>query len=75
MRTSILLWSTFSGLLLGVFAGVVLAAGAYGLSLLLPARWDGALDRLRGPLLVVCFVLLPLGGAVVGFLEGRLKLS
>lgn len=75
MRSTILLGSTFSGAVLGIFIGVlalgvlVVVAGA------LPAatgRWTGAL---RVPVLLLCLVALPVFGAILGYLEGTLKLE
>jgi hypothetical protein len=75
VRTSILLWSTFSGVVLGLFvdaalAGVVLLLGAAapGISARLTQRWVTALA-------LVVLVAIPLVGAILGYLEGRLKLS
>lgn len=72
LRGSILAWSTFSGALLGLFAGIAAATVLYALSELIADRW--APGRLRLVLGALCLVLLPLAGAVLGFLEGRLKL-
>lgn len=73
MRASILLWSTASGIILGVFidatlAGValLLSAVAPGLSARLHHRW------LAGAATIV-LVLIPLVLAVLGYLEGELK--
>ena len=75
MRASILAWSTFSGLVLGLFCGVaLLAAVLAGLELVAPGA-ARALERWRPLLLVLCLAVLPLVGAVLGYLEGRLKLS
>lgn len=71
-RGSILAWSTFSGALLGMFVGIAAATALYALSEVLADRW--APGRLRVVVAVLCLVLLPLAGAVLGFLEGRLKL-
>ena len=74
MRSSIMAWSTFSGFVLGLFCGVALAAVLAGLELVVPGL-ARALERWRPLLLAVCFVALPLVGAVLGYLEGRLKLG
>jgi hypothetical protein len=74
MRASILAWSAFSGLVLGLLCGVaVLAVLVAGLEVLAPGL-ARATERWRPTLLVVCLVVLPLAGAVLGWLEGRLKL-
>jgi len=75
MRPTILAWSAFSGFLLGLLAGLaVLALLVAGLELVAPgvAR---ATARWRPALVVLCLVVLPVIGAVLGWLEGRLKLS
>ena len=75
MRASILAWSAFSGLVLGLFCGVaLLAAVLAGLELVAPGA-ARAMERWRPLLLALCLVVLPLLGAVLGYLEGRLKLS
>lgn len=71
-RASILAWSTFSGALLGFFVGVAAATALYAVSELVVDRW--AISRARAILGVVCLVAPPIAGAVLGFLEGRLKL-
>jgi hypothetical protein len=74
VRTSILLWSAASGLLLGFFAGVMGFAILIVGGELLP----GVIPRLgtRGKLVaaIISFAVLPLAGATLGWLEGRLKL-
>ena len=77
MRASVLLWSTASGLILGLLCGVLaLAVLVAGSELLAPAvpRLAALAARARTAVAVVCLVALPLAGAVLGFLEGRLKL-
>lgn len=75
MKATILGWSAFSGLVLGLFAGLMLFAvlviGGELASGLVP-KLGG---RLRIAASIVSFVILPLAGAVLGFLEGRLKLQ
>jgi hypothetical protein len=75
MRLGILGWSTLSGVVLGLFVGLVATAVALGIAQVVPARWDWVVARLRVPVLVLCLVVLPVAGGVLGFLEGRLKLS
>lgn len=74
MRAGILFWSAVSGLVLGVFTGVLLLGALTVTAHLLPARADALVERLRAPVLVACLVLIPAVGAVLGLLEGRLKL-
>ena len=74
MRTTILGWSAFSGLLLGLLAGllvfaVIIVAGELAPSV---ARLG---TRARGAVAFVAFVVVPLVGAALGWLEGRLKLE
>lgn len=73
MRTSILFWSTLSGIILGLFADATLI----GVALLFSAIAPGASVRLnqRWVVLVSTAILtiVPLVSAVLGYLEGRLK--
>ena len=74
MRASILAWSTVSGLILGLFAGALLFAipmiGTELAAGLVPRLGP----RVRVALAITAFAVLPLAGAVLGLLEGRLKL-
>jgi hypothetical protein len=74
VRATILVWSTVSGLILGLFAGILLFAvpvvGAELASGVVPR----ITPRVRVTLAIVSFAVLPLAGAVLGLLEGRLKL-
>ena len=74
MRATILVWSTISGALLGLFAGVM----AFAVVVIGAELASGLIPRLgsRGRLVVgiLSFVVLPLAGAILGWLEGRLKL-
>jgi hypothetical protein len=74
MRATILVWSVVSGLVLGLIAGILLFAvlvlGGEFLSGVVPRV--GARTRLAAALF--SFVLLPLAGAALGWMEGRLKL-
>ena len=73
VRLTILLGSSVSGLVLGLFLGLGALALLAFISTMIPAasRWA---ERLRAPALVVMLVLLPLAGALLGYLEGRAKL-
>ncbi len=73
MRTSILLWSTASGLILGLFIDATMIGVALLLSTVVPGlaprlqyRWVGA-----AAVLLLCAIPLVLG--VLGYLEGQLK--
>jgi hypothetical protein len=73
VRTSILFWSTLSGIILGLFVDATLI----GVALLFSAISPGASVRLSqrwiGLLVVVVLAIIPLVLAALGFLEGRLK--
>lgn len=75
MRTTILGWSTVSGLILGLIAGLLLFAVlvlAGELASSVTPRLGGRARVVAG---VLSFIVLPLAGAVLGWLEGRLKLQ
>lgn len=73
MRTSILVWSTVSGIILGLFVDATLI----GVALLLGAVVPAISARLNQRWLVFgaasVLAIIPLVLAVLGFLEGRLK--
>ena len=73
MRVSILLWSTVSGLILGVFIDATLI----GVALLLSAVIPGISARLHYRWLrITASILLagiPIFMSILGFLEGQLK--
>ena len=75
MRATILGWSAFSGLILGLFAGLLL----FALVVLGGEFAPNAFARLNGRVRVIVsifsFVVLPFAGTVLGWLEGRLKLQ
>jgi hypothetical protein len=73
MRTEILIWSTISGAVLGLFAGVALVATGVVVHAILPATEGRALARLLPAALAAGLVVLPAVGAVLGYLEGTLK--
>ena len=75
MKTSILAWSAFSGVIIGLMAGAVLMTFGYIVGIVLPERFAALAARARLPLLLISFIVLPLIGAVLGYLEGRLKLT
>jgi len=73
VRTSILAWSAASGIVLGVFADLILAAAVLIAARLLPdgaTRW---MARVSLPVWGLALVVLPAIGAVLGYLEGQLK--
>ncbi|HTE44106.1 MAG TPA: hypothetical protein VK636_02590 [Gemmatimonadaceae bacterium] len=73
MRASILLWSTASGAILGLFIDATLI----GVALLLGAVVPAISVRLHYRWLALCaaavLAIIPLVLAVLGFLEGQLK--
>ena len=73
MRTSILVWSTVSGIILGLF----LDATLIGVALLFGAVAPAISARMNQRWLVFSaasvLAIIPLVLAVLGFLEGRLK--
>jgi hypothetical protein len=74
VRATILGWSAVSGLVLGLIAGLLL----FALAVLSGELLAGVIPRLSGrarvALAILSFVLLPLAGTALGWLEGRLKL-
>ena len=73
MRASILLWSTASGIILGLFVdatlvGVTVLAGA-----VIPSLAERFHQRWIATSYVALLTLIPVTLAVLGFLEGRLK--
>ena len=75
MRATILGWSTASGFILGLFAGLALFAVLVISGELAAGVIPRLGGRVRALVSVVSFVVLPLAGAVLGWLEGRLKLQ
>jgi hypothetical protein len=73
VRASILLWSTASGLILGIFIDATLI----GVALLLSAVIPGLSARLHYRWLriaaTIVMAVIPLAMGVLGFLEGQLK--
>ena len=73
MRTSILVWSTVSGLMLGAFVDALLIGVTVALSAVLPSVATGLTHRwVRGAALVALGLIAAAAGTL-GFLEGRLK--
>ena len=74
MRATILGWSAVSGLVLGLMAGLLLFALAVVSGELLAGVIPRLAGRARVALAIFSFVLLPLAGTALGWLEGQLKL-
>ncbi len=65
--------STLAGVVIGVVFGALALAVLTLVTGALPAGASRWIERLRVAAIVVCLVLVPLAGAVLGYLEGRLK--
>ena len=74
VRTSIVAWSAVSGLVLGLIGGILLFAALVAAGELLPSIVPRLGGRTRIVAVLFSFVLLPLIGAALGWMEGRLKL-
>lgn len=74
MKTTILAWSAVSGLVLGLIGGILLFAVLLLGGELLPGIVPRLGGRARLAAALLSFVLLPLAGAALGWMEGRLKL-
>jgi hypothetical protein len=75
MRTSILLWSTASGVILGLFIDATLIGVAVLASAVAPSLAMRLQQRWLALSTVVLLALIPAALAVLGFLEGRLKVN
>jgi hypothetical protein len=75
MRATILTWSAISGLILGLFAGTLLFATLLLGGELAPSVVPRLAGRARVVVSVISFVVVPVAGAILGWLEGRLKLQ
>ena len=74
-RGAMLLWSAVSGLIVGLLAGVGLLALATLVVHVVPGISGRFVDRVRVPALITLLVVVPLVAALLGYLEGRAKLS
>ena len=74
VRTSILVQSALSGAVMGLVAGAVIFGAAIAIAMLLPESAERWIARARLAGILLCFILFPLAGALLGWLEGRLKL-
>ena len=73
MRTSILVWSTVSGALLGLFIDATLLGVVVLASTIVPALGTRLQHRWFATSAVVLLAIIPTAMAVLGFLEGQLK--
>jgi hypothetical protein len=74
-RASILLWSAGSGVLLGLILDALLFGAWMVASNFLPALSLRALPRWAILASIVALSLIPIAAGLLGYLEGRLKLS
>ncbi len=75
MRTSILLWSTVSGVILGLFIDATLIGVALLLSAVLPGLSVRLQNRWFTLTAALVLIVVPVVMAVLGYLEGQLKAS
>ena len=73
MRTSILLWSAGSGLIVGVLADLLLTGAVLLIASFLPDSTPRGAQRIAQTAFWVHLALIPLAAAVLGYLEGQLK--
>jgi hypothetical protein len=73
VRASILLWSTASGAILGLFLDATLIGVALLLSTLLPGLSSRLHHRWLAAAAGAVLVLIPVVLSVLGYLEGQLK--
>ena len=73
MRASILLWSTVSGAILGVFIDATIIGLAILVSALVPALSTRLHHRWFAMSSAAVLGVIPVALAVLGFLEGQLK--
>jgi hypothetical protein len=72
-RASIILWSAGSGVLLGLFIDAVLV-GLWALAATaIPSLSARSFSRWTSVAVALLLASIPLAGAVLGYLEGRLK--
>jgi hypothetical protein len=73
-RTSMLLWSAVTGLVVGLIVGVGVLALLTLAASVLPGIPERLVERLRLPVLALLLGVVPLVAALLGYLEGRAKL-
>lgn len=74
-RASVLLWSAGSGVVLGLILDALIFGAWIVASNFLPALSPRALPRWATLASVLALSLIPLVAGVIGYLEGRLKLT
>jgi hypothetical protein len=75
MRTSILVWSGFSGAVLGIFVDAILIGIALLASAVVPGVYARFSQRWVSVAAIAILAAIPAAAAVLGILEGRLKAS
>jgi hypothetical protein len=74
VRTSILLWSAFSGVVIGIIADAALIGAVLLLGFLAPSVLDRLMHgRWALPLAGCVLTLVLVAAALLGYLEGELK--
>jgi hypothetical protein len=73
-RAQMLLSSAATGLIVGVLLGVAALAALTLLAQVVPGIPERLVERLRAPTMVVLLAVLPVAGAILGYVEGRAKL-
>jgi hypothetical protein len=71
----VLFWSAASGFVVGLLAGVGLLALVTLAVYVVPGIPERFVDRMRVPTLLLLLLGVPLLAALLGYLEGRAKLS
>ena len=74
-RASVLLWSAGSGVLLGLILDALIFGAWMIAANFLPALSPRVLPRWATLISIVALVLIPIVAGLIGYLEGRLKLS
>jgi hypothetical protein len=74
-RASIIIWSAGSGLLLGLFIDAALIGVCMVMISLAPTVGSRGLPRWASALATFVLVAVPIATAILGFLEGRLKVD
>lgn len=69
-----LVWSAVSGLVVGLLVGVALLALVTLIVHVIPGGAGRLVERFRPTVMLVLLLVVPLLGAVLGYLEGRAKL-
>ena len=74
-RASVLMWSAGSGIVLGLILDALLVGAWMVASNFLPAIAPRSLPRWATIATIVALAVIPLFGCLLGYLEGRLKLT